>query len=171
MARDFRTPKRRKEWQSISSSELALTANGTSVGGGLTQLTGGTTIVRVRGEILIRLTPGGTFAAGDDALITIGLGVFNADAFTLGATAMPEPSDDVEFPWMWWHQTRLGAFSNSAESTSSIVVADRVKVDCKAMRKVPLITIMGWVVQYEDVSGAPPVSVGINRMRVLAALP
>ena len=171
MADRMRTPRRRKEWSAIPEAELALTADGTFIGGGAAFVGGGNTILRVRGELLFSLTPGGTFAAGDNAKVAVGLGIFSTDAFTLGATAMPDPGAEVGYPWLWWGSFGFRAYSNSAESTNSANVGARIPVDTKSMRKISVNQTLGWVFQYEDISGAPPISINQGPMRMLVALP
>ena len=171
MARSF-AAKRRKEWSSMGNSSLAFTASSTAVGGNLAFGTGGFTVLRLRGEILVTLTAGGTFAAGDQALLTMAAGMVSTDAATLGATAVPDPgtTEDIGFPWIWWYQTVITAFSNSAESTNE-GISNRIVVDSSAMRKVDTRQSLIWVFQYEDVAGAPPVTVMQANCRVLLALP
>ena len=59
------------------------------------------TILRTLGEVLVALAQTGV-VAGDQVFVTIGLGLFSSDAVAVGPTAVPEPSDEAEFDWLWW---------------------------------------------------------------------
>ncbi len=65
MARETRTPRRRKQWGSIPAFALPMTATVTSAPAGLAFDSGGNTVLRMMGEYIINGTPGGTFAALD----------------------------------------------------------------------------------------------------------
>ena len=68
-------------------------------------------------------------------IVTIALGLVSTDAFLLGSTALPEPLDDADYPWMFWRSVVLESFlAAGAEGEGSSVY--RIDVDSKAMRKV-----------------------------------
>ncbi len=87
-----------KEWSRLTGIIVNLTASTTTIIGSLA-FSRAQTAMRMIGEYAIG--PSSAPAAGDAAVVTIGIGVVSTDAVTLGATAMPDPGDEFEFPWMY----------------------------------------------------------------------
>ncbi len=163
MARGSRSPgigRQRKHWEGTIPTPLALTAAGTFIWSSL-GINSPVTILRCIGELLINLDE--TSVAGDEVQITAGIAIVSADAFSVGASALPDPEEDPEFDWLWWYPTFLAAPDASESSHSG---ASRIRVDSKAMRKVkPSQNLIG-VVQYKDITGLPAVQVN-GMFRVL----
>ncbi len=157
----------RKSWFGIPGASLALTADSTNIGNGLA-FSAPATVLRMLGNIV--MGPTSAPSALDEALITVGIGVFSTDAFALGATAMPDPTDEPEYPWLYWASHRLWYPSTSVQT--SVAVGTRViEFDIRSMRKISDRQTLGVVVQYTDVVGAPAIHVGLAAFRVLAAVP
>ena len=169
MADRTRGPRRQKIWSAIPGINLALTGAGTSVGGGL-QFASADTILRCLGEYLVINT--GTITGGDAATISVGLGVVSADAFSdVGASAMPDPGSEPQYPWLFWAEHKLFYPSAGAPLADSGNLSVRQRIDVKSMRKMSPRQTLAVVVQYADVSGTPPIQVLFGQTRVLIALP
>ncbi len=89
-------------------------------------------IVRIHGEVSL-WGQGGT--AGDDVTVGMGLAVVSTRAFQSGAAALPRPLTDIAFPWMWHHMSHIRVYS-AANTLTPDIGFTRVRVDCKAMRRV-----------------------------------
>ncbi len=157
----------RKEWSSLPSVTLNLTADGT-FGGPI--FTPGTalTIIRMLGEYAIGNT--GTVVAGDEADIGVALGVVSADAAALGASSFPDVLAEPSYPWLYWaaHNFRFpaaGAPLQDQAATSNM----RRSFDIRSMRKIKPRESLIWSVQYGDVAGAPPLTVALSITRILVA--
>ena len=162
-------PRMRKEWQSINGTFQSMTAAGTVIGANL-PFTNPTTVLRMLGSYILGST--GVATAGDECAITVGIGVVSTDAATLGATAMPDPGGEPDYPWLYWASHVL-FFPSTAAATveqgdKSIVGQARVAFDIKSMRKISPRQSLIWVAEYVDSSGTPPIrwSSGITRVLV-----
>ncbi len=89
------------------------------------------TIVRLRGEILIKGTPD---AIADDAVVGLGMIVVSDASAAVGGVSVPGPIADLGAPWVWHRFVSLAAGSTGllGDDLGSVV---RVMVDSKAMRK------------------------------------
>ncbi len=163
MARSFRgrTPRVPKEWSSIASASLSLTANGTFLGASTT-FGFPSTVLRVISGITIG--PTSAPAALDEAHVTVGLGVFSADAFAAGAT--PDPETEPQYPWLFWKHYSL-FFPTTSADPSVLTGSVREMFDIRSMRKLKPREDVGWVVQYSDIAGTPPLHVNIEQSRML----
>ncbi len=164
MARDFGR-RMGKAWTLIPGSTIAMTASATAVGSNVGFNIPGT-ILRMLGEWSAVATPGGTFGTGDKAEITVGLGVFNADAVALGATAMPEPLDQADYPWLYW-KSIIVTVPDSSLTGNEIPAFKTRQFDSRTMRRVKPQETLSWVAQYTDIAGAPPTTVDFPTVRVL----
>ncbi len=166
--RGYRRPGRKidfKQWDFIPAIELTTTVSGTFSGGGLA-FTIPATILRARSRIIAFFDA--TVQVADTIDVGLGLAVISSDAFTLGATAFPDPLSEPEYPWLWWTDISLraeetGAATNRAWGTASQLLS----VDTKAMRKIKPQETLCWVMQTSNVVGAPTTRVDIQRTRVL----
>ncbi len=170
--------RQRKTWDVLVATNTLATADATFVGGSITSNVGALTVLRQIGGYLLSPTPGGTFVAGDGCRITLGIGVFAADAFALGIgvfaadafalgpTAMPEPSQEAEFPWLYWRQHNF-LFAGAGPGGDEITAHVRETFDSRSMRKFKAREAVGWVMQYENVSGDLPMTIIIDAMRTL----
>jgi len=156
-----------KEWSFISSSNSALTGVGTTVGGTLAFAIPGT-VLRMLGEYVIG--PTSAITAGDNARVILGIALVSTDAATLGATAMPDPAGDADYPWLYWMDHPLffpeaGAPLGGAAGMGSL----RHSFDVKTMRKFKPKESLVFVMQYSDIAGNPPIQVLQGAVRCLFA--
>ncbi len=165
MARNF-GPRKTKQWDGIGATSLSFTGNNTLNGFSLA-FTEAATVLRMLGEYIV--TPGAAPAIDDFAVITVALGIISTDAANLGATAMPDPSTEPEYPWLYWasHQVH---YESTAVETGSAATSVRRSFDVRSMRKVKPRESLQWVVQYSDNNGTPPIVVGLATLRVLLAI-
>jgi len=84
----------------MGASAVTLTGDSTALFTG--QLVAATrfTVRRIRGTITCFLES--TLAAADECRVAFGIALVSSDAAVLGATAMPDPAGEPEFPWLWW---------------------------------------------------------------------
>ena len=169
MADRTRGPRRQKIWSGIPGVTLPLTTAGTSVGGGLA-FTAAETILRMLGEYVIVHT--GTITAGDSCTIFVGIGVVSSDAFAdVGASAMPDPGSEPQYPWLYWGEHKFFYPSAGAPLAADGNLLVRQRIDVKSMRKISPRQTLATVIQYSDVAGTPPMQVLFAQTRVLIALP
>jgi len=123
--------KRKAAWDTFNFGRVnALMADGTALFSlGFAALLEGTTIVRLRGELLIS----STLTSGDSAEYALGIGITSAEAFAVGVTALPSPITDGFWPGWFVHQwCSVGSISSS---TTQDTQNARFELDSKAMRK------------------------------------
>jgi len=89
------------------------------------------TLMRLRGEILVKGTPN---AVADDAVIAFGFIVVSDNAFAAGGVSLPGPISDLDAPWVWHGFAPLSA-GQTALDGSDIGSVVRMTIDSKAMRK------------------------------------
>lgn len=163
-----RGPRQRKHWHSLGTNILVeMTGNGTFLLGSFTAGGGEPfTFLRGLGELVIGPDEAG-IVIGDSARVTVGLGIVSADAVVVGASAVPDPADEPDYPWLWWYASHLLFISGSASNTSTVgLESSRVEISTKAMRKVGPRESLVMVAQYEDLVGTPPLDV-VASMRFL----
>ena len=149
-----------KQWSFIPAIELSSAAAATISGASLA-FEEPATILRCRGELVVALDG---VAAGASNGVTFGLGIVSTDAATLGATALPDPGAEPNFPWLWWHDAELISNAVEANEQSDITSAVRVPIDTKAMRKMKPGESLIMVVQTDS---AITVDILLSRIRVL----
>ncbi len=93
-----------KEWTNTLLGTNAFVGNAGAILGSVAFSIPGT-VIRMIGEYVIAATAAP--AAVDGAVITMGIGFVSTDAFTVGASAMPDPGGDPEFPWLFWKSHAL----------------------------------------------------------------
>jgi len=120
------------------------------VGAGVQPTVTKLTILRLRGEILVAVNSLGS--ATDNVSLFLGMGIFSTDAFSVGQTALPGPTTDIFFPWLWWNVVHI----SPQVSTLGLdgVTSIRIPVDAKAMRKFGTDQVVGLVAEYASQSGA-----------------
>ncbi len=154
-----------KAWTGLPGASQSFATDGTRLAGGSIAFTAPATILRIRVPSVLCFFDN-TKQAGDSIDLAFGIGIVSTDAFTLGATAMPDPGGEPEYPWMWW--TQLSLFSDAAvsfEGTGISVV--RFSVDSKAMRRVAPGQSLVPIVQASGATGAPTTFVRWGNGRVL----
>ncbi len=154
-----------KAWLAIPSFSLSLTGDNTFVVAGLS-FSGPGTILRTRGRILLALNPSGK-AADDNVKIAFGLGLVSTDAFTLGATAMPDPAGEPEYPWLWWGEVSLRSMIATTNESGFGPENREIIVDTKAMRKIKPGMTLTMITQYVNLSGNPIVNMEAGQFRTL----
>ena len=104
---------------------------------------GSTTLIRMRGEVLLQMVSASAALDGFKQL-AIGIGIVSGDAFGIGSTAIPGPRTDSTWGgWLWYWTGTMQASSASVTSVEGSQVA-RIPIDSKAMRKIsPNETIFG----------------------------
>jgi len=165
MPRGFtpRYQRKTKVWAaSLLGGSVSIVGNSTNLLSGQLQVNQSRTILRLRGNWYVAFSA--TTVALDEALITVGVGIFSTDAVVLGSTAMPDPGSEPDFPWLFYDTVRV--FSpfviDGTGSDDSGVLIHRAVVDSRAMRKMKPGQAVAAVVQYQDANGTPPVSVGFD---------
>ncbi len=157
-----------KSWGFLPAVSVAMTADGTFGTSGLSFLAPDT-VLRMIGEYTIGLSGAGT--NGDGVFVVFAIGVISTDAFSLGATAMPDPGQEPDYPWLYWqsHGFRYPTATGTAigEGNDGPQATVRKSFDIRSMRKMkPRETLFG-VLQYVDITGAPPMRADIGHTRVL----
>ena len=166
MARQFRAARKAKLWQSIEGFEPNLTTDATVTLAAL-PFSSPQTVIRMLGDYVIG--PSAAPAATDRATVTIGLCKVSTDAFTLGATAMPDPAGEPEFPWLFWAEHDLTFISTAVTGLGAAEVVRR-SFDIRTMRKFTVGESLAAVVQYVNISGDPPLRFSMAQTRVLTTL-
>ena len=103
------------------------------------------TIVRVRGNLLCRVSATG--AASAAASLTMGLIVMDARSFAVPSVEIP--NTDVGSDWFWWDQRSFtkDTTTGQADDDSGESLVTRIHVDNKAMRKVQVNQVVALVAQ------------------------
>ena len=164
MPRHFRSQRMVKQWTSTGSGNVAFTASGTGLLSSLLFAEPGT-VLRLRDNILI--TPTANPVAGDDCVIAVGIGIVSSDAVGVGASAMPDPANEPDYPWLWWGSWRFFAETATLGDMAEAALTVRVDVDSKAMRKIKPGQALATVAEYIDQVGTPPYQVASGIGRVL----
>ncbi len=164
MPRNFPSQRQQKDWSAIGAATQDFTADATALLNSTSFLTS-QTVLRLMGEILV--FPTAAPVAGDDATITIGVGIVTADAAALGTTAMPDPQAEPNFPWLWWKSIPVGYNNASVTQGEAAAGASRVTWESKAMRRVKGGQAIAIIAQYGDLSGTPPITVVLGATRML----
>jgi len=169
MARQqMQTPRKPKFWAQIPGIPLDFTADATMIGGSLTFAEGPNTVMRMLGEFLY--APTTSPAAQDEALLFFAIGVASGDAIALGSTAIPDPGAEPEYSWLYWKSVPIFYNSTTIDgATAQLPGSGRVEFDVKTRRVIRPREGLFWVVQYSDIAGTPPITVGIGGTRVLLA--
>ncbi len=92
------------------------------------------TVVRMRGLVTAELDAGA--ATAENALIVLGIIKVSQNAFDVGITAIPNPTDDSGEDWIWQGSLYVSTGSQSGGADFGSNAVDRVVVDSKAMRKI-----------------------------------
>ena len=151
--RTFAPSRRQTVWSSvmprISVDGLSSTqALGLNIGA---QSGGGVTLVRSRGAGQYRFRPA---AANDVHVVGVGLIVVNSDAFAIGATAIPSPTDDIDAEWIY-HRIFAPAVAFEAYASGLNEFTEYFEFDSKAMRKLHPGDTLVWTTDGIVSSGSP----------------
>ena len=144
-----------KRWMGMAATVQAMTTDATFALGGLAQLDVPFTVLRIIGEYTLGSTA--NITALESAQVGVGIGVVSVDAFALGGTAMPDPLDEPEYPWLYWgaHTLYYPATASPLSPTGDPRMSVRVPLDVRSMRKIKPQETLVVAVQYKDVVGAP----------------
>ena len=93
------------------------------------------TLIRVHGEVFSHVTARG--AAGDAAVLGMGMIAQSAAAIAAGVGSMPTPITDIGSPWLW-HRMQVHDANNAPPNGTDIGANVRTLVDNKSMRKFEL---------------------------------
>ncbi len=163
-----RIAKRRKEWMFTDSAIEADFTTDTTLLFTTLLFTETRTILRMLGEFVIG--PTAAPVDGDGVEMSVGFGIVSADAVGVGSTAMPDPSQEPEYPWLYWSSHPFFFRSTDVQQALGTGVV-RVPFDVRSMRKVKPREALISVVQYVNSGGNPPMTAAVGQTRVLVALP
>jgi len=152
------------QWNVLDDVVTTMTANAVAIVGSLGFTFPGT-IMRVRGGRVDAAMDGSVDT--DIAGIIFGLGLVSTDAFNLGITAMPEPFEDVGYPWMWWKSFCIADNTPSGGDPHPGMTHQWAEIDTKAMRRFKPGQTLVLIAQYIDAVGTPPITVCHSGSRVL----
>ena len=165
MARSFSGRRMTKEWNGTLRSTQAFTSDAQTLILGAVSFLIPATVLRMIGEYTIGNGTAGV-TAGDQCAMTIAIAKVATDAFTLGATAMPDPSVEPQYPWLFWRSHALWWNVSETASGGGAATTVRQGFDVKTMRKIKPSETLVVVAQYEDLAGLPPVQVAMGPVRV-----
>ncbi len=161
-----RAPRRPTFWEgSVNEFTLATGVRGftTAVSEAILENSPNPTLVRVRGEAI--LTINARTAAGDDAVLGLGLIPQSAAAIAAGVASMPNPVTDIGSPWIW-HQM-ISMRTNIAPPNGTDILGNvRIPIDNKSMRKFDLNQGLVLVAQNLAVQGTLTIRVVVT-LRIL----
>ena len=120
-----------KEWTGSAFTEVNLTTT-QSIQLFFLETGSPSTILRIRGNILVKGTPD---AVTDDDVVGLGMIVVSEASQSAGGASVPGPIDAPNSPWIWHTYVPLAA-GQAALDGSDIGSMDRVEVDSKSMRKI-----------------------------------
>ncbi len=155
--------RQRKSWTGFSATSLDFTADATQVGSSVGFLETGT-ILRMIGQYTIG--PVTAPVALESMQLTVALGIFSTDAVTLGSTAMPDPTEEPEYPWLYWKSHPL-FFGTTSLDPATQTGSARVDFDIRSMRKFKARESLAWVVQGVRISGTADLRIVMGHTRVL----
>jgi len=139
------SPRRKVGWEQGPGKTTAQAAISTSssviVDAALSVLLDGLTLVRTRGQLLLRLTS--ATSEGNGFQGAFGIGVATTAAVVAGAASVPTPITEQAWDgWLYWTPIILrsvgvmdGTAANDADSINAVSAVQRIDVDSKAMRK------------------------------------
>ncbi len=155
-----------KSWSLLAGGQATPSADGTTLLGSSLLALEALTVMRFLGEYAI--APSATPVAGDGVRLTIGIGVFSADAVAAGVASLPDPEDEPDFPWIYWMGHSI-IFATADPDPSNLGASLRHSFDIRFMRKLKPRQSVQAVVQYANVSGNPAMRIGLGGVRVLVA--
>jgi len=128
-------------------------------------ITGGITMVRLRGEIVIA----SSMTSGDSADLAVGIGISTIEAVTAGVASLPSPIVDAD--WSGWMHHQFCSVSAITQSVTQQSQNYRFEVDSKAQRKTPLGQTIFAVVEMDNEQGTGVTVDLICNCRLLLLLP
>jgi len=159
--------RKEKQWDSLPSFAQAMTGDGTFIGSSI-PFSSKRTVLRMLGEYIIGPTTSPT--ALDACKVAVGICRVSSDAFTAGATAVPDPAGDSDYPWLYWAEHMFRYTSNDPEGGGGVIAQVRQSFDIRSMRKFSPSESLIWCMQYADITGAPPMTMNCAQVRVLLTI-
>jgi len=153
-----------KAWLGMAATDISVGSAQTNLGSSLAFTAPGT-ILRCRGYVQAAMDA--TKQVDDTIGLAFGLCIASTEAVAAGAASVPDPFDEVEYPWLWWGSMFLRSSTTTTEGNAWGTTAQRLEVDTKAMRRFKPEQSLVWVVQSATVSGAPATDVTMGFTRVL----
>jgi len=96
----------------------------------------------------------------------VGIAKVSEDAITLGATALPEPIEDAEYPWLF-NKVHPFQFESTDVDPKSPVSSVRHEFDIGSMRIIKPSEGIAFIVQYQNSVGTPAMTLTLGIIRVL----
>ena len=169
MANRSNVPRKEKQWGSLGGQQFDLTADGTSSSVVSLSFTSSQTILRMIGHVLVSAT--GTIVADDSVIVTLGLAKVSTDAAAVGSTAMSDPAQEPEFPWLFWLSIPVRwPEGGSPVQGRELPGVFRREFDIRTMRKFKPRESLVWVLEYSNTGGNPPVTVSLGDTRILLTI-
>ena len=162
-----RTSHRQTGWELGPGSEagtpLSLSASSSGIiGSGVAPVVDGLTIVRTRGEMLFYLDS--ATADNDGFLVAVGIGIVTADAFAIGATAVPSPLSDADWDGWLFYDFRHVFAEVAAIDTADRGWTARLVIDSKAMRRIGVNDVVFMTAEGAETGTSVVRCYGISRM-------
>jgi len=155
-----RAPKRPTFWEGATGVFVLTTgtvSTATIVSEATLENTPNPTLIRIHGHIFAHVTARG--AAGDAAVLGIGMLPQSSAAVAAGVNSMPLPITDVSSPWLMHRQVVFD--SNIAPPNGTDIGGNQhIMIDNKSMRKFDLNQALQIVVQNTVLAGTLSISIG-----------
>ena len=170
-----KTAKRSKVWVgSVSASAEALPPSNarvfTLINEANLETQGKPTIARIRGTW--NAYPDiGSAPAASSMFCFVGITLVSTRALTQGINSVPLPSDNIEWPWMFWDVATVGVEVAATATGAPVDITRNNRVlDTKAMRKCPPAHTLILVVQTSVALDGAPDSLFTFATRILLML-
>ena len=165
-------PRRRSTWEGSAIAASMTTGVQTQqaiVSEALLENVPNPTVVRMRGELLVRVTAAG--AAGATARMVMGIKLATASAFAAGGASVESPNTEIGGDWIWWQSVTMhnAAALVSGSNNDNVGILTRVPIDSKSMRKVKINEVLILVFHNVVVGGTQSITV-TGTVRVLLKL-
>ena len=132
--------RRRTQWDEVGQltalSNAAADTDFILGGAGAAFTTSGSTVVRLRGIIGMKLVS--ATSAGDGFTGAVGVGIVSGDAFAIGVTAVPMPNAQASWGGWLFHQFFDITSGTIVAAGAGFEIHQDIVIDSKAMRKAGL---------------------------------
>jgi len=173
-----RSPRRKSSWDlgPGGTADTTFTASGSAIiASGAISILDGTTIVRIRGEVLAYLEA--TASAGEGFRVGVGILLSEVEAFVAGISALPTPLAQMDHEdWVWHTIFGLrsagivsGGAATDRDVAGAVTQARRIEIDSHAMRKFDAGKILVLVAEVVEIGAASMNIGGETRMLGLLA--
>lgn len=129
--------RRQTSWEAGPYGTAAFTGDGAALiqalTGSLTLPDSKVTLARVRGAITVANTNNN--AAGDRAIICVGIGIVPVQGPAAGITSIPTPYSDMGWDGWLWHKQFVPQTAAASVNLGQITANFEAEIDSKAMRK------------------------------------